>query len=400
MKKKEFLWGVLALVMVSLLSIGFSSCGDKDDDDFIPVVNTKLTVSPTTVSLLGEKGSTATLSVKSTGTWELSGCPNWLHASASGGVGDTQITLTALEANDVSDEDRTATLTFTSNGENATVSVSQKSSLPSGLRVETSNMTIMCDGFACDLKFGPNTKGYREAFFTEAELKTMTEKDIYNKLMEQKEWSGTVNYTFLNDWVDPGTKLVYCVAAYGNESNSDGSHKYGPMTIEYITTRSKTIYDDMALSLSYNSSRWTVSATRQGSLGQRCDEFYYLAAEDDIADELYTYANLATYACLAHLFFKPNIEEDKNWNYCNGPQNMNFSREGDKFFCATWGIDRDTKEFSAELSQVYRNLSSSYSYVPQRVKGNPSDWNKPSKRLTQSEIDRIRNSIRVYKVYK
>lgn len=233
-----------------------------------------ISVSPTSASLLGEKGSTANLSVMATGNWSLSGCPDWLHSSATTGIGSTNIVLTTLSANDMSDEDRTATLTFTSNGMSATVSVSQKSLLPSGLRVETSNMTIMSDGFACDLKFGPNTKGYREAFFTEAAIQTMTDRNIYDKLMEQPEWNGSIEYTFLPGWVDPGATLVYCVAAYGNESNSDGSHKYGPITIERITTKSKTIYDDMYLTSSYNSSRWTVTAARQGNYGQRCDEYY------------------------------------------------------------------------------------------------------------------------------
>ena len=360
-----------------------------------------ISVSPTTLSLLSEKGSTANLSVTATGSWNLSGCPDWLHSSATTGVGNTSIVLTALSANDMSDEARTATLTFASNGMSAIVSVSQAAGCPPGLRVETSNMTIMSDGFACDLKFGPNTKGYREAFFTEAAVQTMTDSDIYEKLMEQTEYSGSIDYTFLPDWVDPNTRLVYCVAAYGNESNSDGSHKYGPITIERITTRARTIYDDMYLTKSYNSTRWTVSASRSGSYGQRCDEYYYIAAEDDLAELYYLYAGYYTYALLAHLEFKPMIEADRNAHYCNGPQTMNWTRSGDKFFCTTWGIDRDTKEFSAELSDpAYYDLTSSSSREFKRVKTGPADWNKPHRRPTQAEINKMRNSLKIIKVSK
>ena len=239
-----------------------------------------------------------------------------------------------------------------------------------------------------------------QTFFTEAAVQTMTDKDIYNKLMEQTEYSGSIDYTFLPDWVEPNSNLVYCVAAYGNESNSDGSHKYGPITIRHITTRSQTIYDDMYLTSSYNSSRWTVTAARQGNYGQRCDEFYYIAAEDDLADEYYFYVKRVTYALLAHLVFRPEIEADRNWNYCNGPQTMNWLRSGDKFFCSTWGIDRDTKEFSAELSFVYRDLSESSASEMKRLKSNPSDWNKPFRRPTQAEISKMRNSLRIIKVRK
>ena len=35
MKKKDFLWSLLTIVMVGLLSVGLSSCGDEDDDEII-----------------------------------------------------------------------------------------------------------------------------------------------------------------------------------------------------------------------------------------------------------------------------------------------------------------------------------------------------------------------------
>lgn len=359
-----------------------------------------ISVSPTSASILGPKGSTNTMTVTATGSWTLTGCPEWLHASATSGTGSTSIILTALTEN-WSDKERSATLTFRANTLSATATITQLGTLPTGLRVETSDMTIMSDGFACNLKFGPNAKGYREAFFTEAAMQTMTDRDIYNELMKQTEYNSLEDYAFLPAWVDPNTKLIYCVAAYGNENNDDGTHKYGPITIERITTRAMTIYDDMYLIKSYNSSRWTVTASRSGSYGQRCDEYYYIAAEDELADVYYLYSNYYTYALLAHLEFKPMIAADRNRNYLNGPQIMNWTRSGDKFFCTTWGIDRDTKAFSAELSEpAYYDLTSSSTQDFKRVKLNPSEWNKPHRRPTRSEIQKMRNSLQIFKVSK
>lgn len=358
-----------------------------------------ISVSPISASMLGEKGSTNTLTVTATGAWTLVGCPDWLHASATSGTGTTSITLTALTEN-WSDQERSATLTFMANTLSATATITQRGTLPTGLRVETSNITLMSDGFACDLTFGPNAKGYKEAFFTEEAMQTMTDHDIYEKLMEQTEYNSLWNYTFLPGWVDPNTKLIYCVAAYGNENNDDGTHRYGPITIEHVTTKSETIYDDMYLTASYNSSRWVVTAARAGNYGQRCDEYYYLAAEGDLADDLYFYANRVTYALLAHIYFKPMIAADENAGYLNGPQTLNFTRKDDVFFCTTWGIDRDTKEFSAELSlPVYYNLTSS-SRELERVKSGSSDWNKPHRRPTQTEIQKMRNALKIIKVSK
>lgn len=359
-----------------------------------------ISVTPTKVSLLGAANSTTSISVNATGSWTLTGLPDWLHSSATSGIGNTTITLTALSEN-WSDIARSTVLTFRTSTSSTTATVSQEGDLPKNLRVTLSNTTIMRDGFACDLKFTSEAKGYKEAFFTASAIRTMNERDIYNKLMEQSEYSSLANYAFLPAAVNPETELIYCVAAFGNESNPDGSHKYGPMTIEHITTKAQTLYDDMYLSFSYNSSQWTVVTARRGSYGQKCDEYYYIASED-YADE-YRQLYQFTDALLAHLLFKPMIAENDRSQYKYGPQTMTFSRNDDKFFCTTWGIDRDTKEFSAELSTpVYRDLSSTTTSTPQRAKEkkNPSEWNKPCRHLSKAEIVKLRQSLKVYKVLK
>ena len=33
MEKKNFLWGMLAILMVTMLSVGFAACGSDDDDN-------------------------------------------------------------------------------------------------------------------------------------------------------------------------------------------------------------------------------------------------------------------------------------------------------------------------------------------------------------------------------
>ena len=388
MKKNSF-YGILTIMMAVTFCFGLSSCGSDDDD------SSSISVSPTSVSLLSDKGSTSSLTITASGEWSLASCPEWLHVSATSGNGTTTLILTALSEN-WSSESRSAVLSFISGGNTASATISQLPSMSEGLEVQTSNMTIMSDGFACDLKFGPKTKGYREAFFTEEAIKTMTERDIYNKLMEQSEYSGSADYTFLPGWVDPGTKLVYCVAAYGNENNADGSHKYGPMTKVQITTKAKTLYDDMYISLSYTSSRWTVATSRTGQYGQRCDEYYYYAAEGDYADDLQFYANKVTYAFLAHFIFEPMIAKDPNDGYKYGPQTMTFTRYEDQFFCATWGKDRDTKAFSSEISWVYKDTNSS-SAALNREPTNPSDWNKPFDHPTMEKITEMRKAINMYK---
>lgn len=379
-----------------------------DDAEVIQTINVEqegvvgmLKLSASDVSLEAASGSEATFNITSNTDWSVSVADDsWLNVTPNSGYGNSVVKVTAKSEN-WSDEKRTVTLTFGIEGKSVQATINQAPSLPANLRVSLSNMTLMSDGFACDLSFGSDAKGYREAFFLKEDVETMTDRDIFNILMENNEYSEKTSYTFLPDWVDPGTELVYCVAAYGNENNSDGTHKYGPVTIEHITIPSKTIEADMYLSSTYNSSRWTVTADRAGNYGQRCDEYYYYAAEGDAAWLLDFYANNFTYALLAHLYLKPMIAEDENNRYLYGPQTLNFTRNEDEFFCITWGKHRDTKQFSSELSNwIYWDLTSDYSAKPKRMKSNSSDWNKPHSWPTESEIAKVRNSIKVYKAIK
>lgn len=379
-----------------------------DDAEVIQTINVEqegmvgiLKLSASEVDLEAASGSEATFNITSNTDWSVSVADNsWLNVSPKSGYGNSIIKVTAKSEN-WSDEKRSVALSFDIEGKSVQATINQEPSLPANLRVSLSNMTLMSDGFACDLTFGSNAKGYREAFFLKEEVATMTDRDIFNKLMEKDEYSEKSDYTFLPGWVDPETELVYCVAAYGNENNSDDTHKYGPITIEHIKTPAETIEADMYLSSTYNSSRWTVSTERKGNYGQRCDEYYYLAAEGVDAYFLDFYANQCTYAYLAHLYFKPMIAENANNGYLYGPQTLNFTRTEDEFFCITWGIHRDTKKFSSELSDwIYWDLASDYSAKPKRMKSNSSDWNKPHKWQTESEIEKIRNSIKVYKAIK
>ena len=294
---------------------------------------TTIKVSPS-VELLGAENSTTTITVSASPntTWTISGAPNWLSFNKSG-LGSSTVTITATSEN-FSDEVREAILTFTTdNGAaSATCKVEQKGVLAANCRVTVGDITVMSDGFAGDLTFDSGCKGYREAFFLASALPSLTDKDVFNALMEEKEYNGKLNYfasPYINPTTNPQAEIVYCIAAYGSETNSDGTHKYGPVTMKTIKTKAQTLNADMALSLSYTSSKWNVTTFRQGQYGQR-----WMSTTD---------------AFIAHFYFKPSIDKNADWNIKNGPQTLTFVRSEDKFCCITWGKHNITNEFSAEL---------------------------------------------------
>lgn len=396
MEKRNFLWSVLAYVMAVTFCVGFIGCGGGDDggsssDKPTPPTpdETMVDVSPTSVSLLAKEGSSTTISISSTGRWSISECPDWLHITAFSGNGNTNVTLTTKSEN-FSDQERTASLTITAGTSSTSVSVSQEPILARNLQVGISDMTIMSDGFACNLTFPTNAKGYREAFFTEYAMQTKTERDIYNMLMEKKETSGSADFTY-SPIVDPGTSIYYCIAAYGNENNSDGTHKYGAMSMEKITIPAKTLYADMYLTSSYTSTRYTATAQKYGTYGTRCQKYYYFAYEGETAETMWGIFNNFTYAFLALFEYKSQIALDPD-HYAVSGQSFQYSRNNNNFFFGTWGVD-DKGNFSNEHNATYQSPSSAPSILLQASKKaeDVSKWNKPRIYKTKADIEKLFN---------
>lgn len=107
MKKKDYLWSLLVIVMAATLSVGLSSC--KDDDDPEPT----LKVSPTSIQLdaLGE--GVELFDIECNTTWMIDVDEDWLHVSSESGFGDDVI---EVYADDNNDSKRTATITITTKG--------------------------------------------------------------------------------------------------------------------------------------------------------------------------------------------------------------------------------------------------------------------------------------------
>ena len=115
MKKKNFLWSLLATIMVGLLSVGFVSCGDDDPD---PVVS----VNPPSVNF-GESGSSQSIQVTSNTSWTVSGNPGWLIVSPMQGSNNGSIMINASENNEKSS--RSCILYINAGSASTSVMVSQ-----------------------------------------------------------------------------------------------------------------------------------------------------------------------------------------------------------------------------------------------------------------------------------
>lgn len=87
MKKKDFLWSMLAVIMVGMLSVGLSSCGSDSDPDSV-------SVSMPSVNF-DENGGSQSIQVMSNTKWTVSGNPGWLTVSPMQGSNNGVFSLTA-----------------------------------------------------------------------------------------------------------------------------------------------------------------------------------------------------------------------------------------------------------------------------------------------------------------
>ena len=120
MKKKDFLWSLLATMMVGLLSVGFVSCGDDDDPD-------EVSVSMPSVNF-GESGGSQSIQVMSNTKWTVSGNPGWLTVSPMQGSNNGAFSLTATANTDK--DSRNCVLYINAGSASAMVSVNQSGKVP------------------------------------------------------------------------------------------------------------------------------------------------------------------------------------------------------------------------------------------------------------------------------
>ena len=116
MKMKKFLWSVLAIMMVSALSIGFTSCNGDHDEDEVAV--------STPMASFDRTGGSQTIQILSNTNWTISGAQSWLMVSPMQGSNNGMITITANENTERSA--RSCTLFISAGSASTSITVNQQ----------------------------------------------------------------------------------------------------------------------------------------------------------------------------------------------------------------------------------------------------------------------------------
>jgi hypothetical protein len=222
MKKKDFLWSMLAIFMAATMSMGLSSCflfGGDDDDD--PV---EFSLSTDKVTLSSEQDSEDTFEIifkNGSVSWKITQIPDFVTIPTNdlSGNENKKITVKAKNNND-SDKDLTGTIIVEAKGaspEIQNIDVTQK--WLSGLSAEPTDELLMCRGYAYRVSCGSSTKYFYQKMYTQSDYNKMSEKEVISDVVtgkvDDRDTPSDENFYSWN--LKENTSYVLAIVPYGEK---------------------------------------------------------------------------------------------------------------------------------------------------------------------------------------
>lgn len=207
--------------MMGMLSVNLASCGSDDDDE--PTPPASLSVTPTEISLLSEKGSSASFTITTNGAWVVSCASDWLHLSARNGNGNSMVTVTALTEN-FSSEVRTAQIQIQVGSLSQVVIVSQVAGL-SGVKVVPVNTVALYNQLAWEMEQIGTVNEFRVLCITEVLYNRMNNEELKDSLInaEPMKYNDEYVFSYPDDSYDvaikSNTNYYICTVAFDMDNN-------------------------------------------------------------------------------------------------------------------------------------------------------------------------------------
>lgn len=222
MRKKNLLWSLLAILVVSLTSICFIACGPDDDPDEVSVGMSSVNFSA--------GGGSQSIPVASNTKWTVSGNPGWITVAPMQGSKNGAFSISASE--NTSKESRNCMLIITAGDASAMVSISQSGKTQSNQIVITNGSTYTLSRFRVvfmnsrleeltDRDFGTFDPGS----VVTADIPTSA-KEFYMATYMNNKWFFSPNYDVsYND-------LRLTTAEIGNWSTNSSANQYPQASTE------------------------------------------------------------------------------------------------------------------------------------------------------------------------
>ena len=320
------------------LLLGAVSCVDPDI----------LTVNLSEIILGAEEKSSQNITISSTSAWTLSGGADWLQISATSGISNSSIKLTAKSENNSSSE-RSTTLTITSKDLSCHVIVRQEPGRVANCTATPNKIVALANGIAFDYSFGSNVNRYAVMLIESKEYNRYTNDEIISKLTEDERDTPEDNYVTSWSNLKPSTEYIVCSIAF------DKNGKQGDFVNNKINTKSNRNQAEATISIEgYDDNYWYLSTTTTAY----CSSYYMVAYSGTTGNEVLLYSSDAY---LAWLIKNQNdssypltpIVQSQAWRVSKAANDI-------YFHTYTWGLDA-SDEYAGTISRNGGSISESKS---------------------------------------
>ena len=207
------------------------------------------------------------------GNWTITNVPEWLDITPAAGKKTQAIELKTIADNDT-DVDRHATLIVKHRKVEMAVEVIQKCGLATGCDVRPNSITVLSNGIAFDLEFGPDVAYYYRGYMTAKSVNLMSEAEII-KVLEEEFQRKVVdrNVVAVFDDLQEGTDYVIYTLGYNNAGKRGKLNKKAVSTPITINNEPQAWIGDMKC----DNSSWYWTITKSAT----CNSYYMMSSENE-----------------------------------------------------------------------------------------------------------------------
>ena len=348
MKLKKLFSNLMLVTFLLGAMVSLTSCPGDPEVDPPP---TPLEVTPTNISLLTDKGSSATFRIKTSESWSISNSSSWLNLSANSGSGETTITVTALSRND-DDVDRVAQVVVTAGNSSETVIITQLNAfISSKVTIDVNSMVKLNYSVAFRQSYSGDVSYYYSGYLEKSQSAGWTDEKIVSTLMnmtvKSPSESGEDEVMGLSGLYS-NTDYYFCTVAFNSKGEQGKLQKYEFKTPAYQSNRPAVTYG----SVTYSSYYWYWSTT----IGPFASRYYMIAIT---GLEAWYLGAIQINDALAAWTIKDAVNSGElNPIVQNGSWNRSKASSDEDFYSASWAQDA-YGNFAPQLDKVYRDISSS-----------------------------------------
>ncbi len=288
MKRKNYFWSLLTVVISVGMMMSFSSCGGDDEgsggggDTPTPTQGT-IKVNGSTSTILSYEGNfngksgvdfKQAVSVTSDVEWTMSTGADWLSISPQNGKGTVEMTIYPKSENP-SSEARTATIILSGGGASATIKVEQYGGA-SSCKVSIANEVALYNRMCWEYTASGDANMFQWILLPESEYKLMTDNELTAMVKKREQLKFAKDYLSSTGIDSNGKDIEDNTTYYVVTLASDKDDKYGVLNKQKITTPVyKNGDDDAWVSFSnkyYGSSGFQFDAAKEG----RSDKYHII----------------------------------------------------------------------------------------------------------------------------